>query len=187
MHSSAAILDGGAGSLPDLLAYTTMFLPCHRQHAQLPSSSSGGHHHPRNYKNQGTNPIRDPPPMRGYPNPHHSGLSHILPLRAHLKIVPVCSSTILLCASPALQYHGRHTPAAAGCLSPRPWSCGRGAGHGRWATGVTTGFILRVPAIGYRVPTAAGVVLQGQAAPRRRAQSSGAPYPCTPVPRLPPT
>jgi len=91
-------------------------------------------------------------------------------LGAHLKIVPECSSTILLCPSRAIQYHDSHSPAAAECLPARPGRCGGGAGHDRQATRVTTGFIRRVPA---RVPACG--CFQGQAAPLNRARSSGAP------------
>ena len=90
---------------------------------------------------------------------------------------------------PVPKSRSRHPPAAAGCRSPRPARHGTGGGYGRQATGVATGFIRRVPApglqcqvhggclssgTGYRGPSGCCVVLQGQAAPRNRAQFSGA-------------
>jgi len=111
------------------------------------------------------------------------------PTRAHLKIVSEHSSTVLLWARPALKSRSRHPPAAAWCRSPCPARYGTGAGHGRQATRVTPGFIRRVPAPGLqcqvhggclssgtgdRGPSGCCVVLQGQAAPRNRAQPSGA-------------
>jgi len=100
--------------------------------------------------------------------------------RAHLKTVSERSSTILLCARLALQYYGRHPPAAARCRSPRPGRCVTGAGHGLPATRVATGCIRRVPAVGDRVlgPSGCCVVLQGQAAP---SDAHTLPYPDVPI------